>query len=88
MTQLPQNILEGHITPSLLCLVFNCCLFVFFLDGSLFVITPVDPLFLVLPYLTKYSQKVGESMGINYQQQQPLFKHTIYKCYLATCRSR
>ncbi|CAH3120028.1 unnamed protein product [Pocillopora meandrina] len=26
-------------------------------DGSLFVITPVDPLFLVLPYLTKYSQK-------------------------------
>jgi len=26
-------------------------------DGSLFVITPVDPLFLILPYLTKYSQK-------------------------------
>ena len=29
-----------------------------FLDGSLYVITPVDPLFLILPYLTKFSQKV------------------------------
>ncbi|XP_073256562.1 ribonuclease H2 subunit B-like [Porites lutea] len=26
-------------------------------DGSLYVITPVDPLFLILPYLTKFSQK-------------------------------
>ncbi|KAJ7378015.1 Ribonuclease H2 subunit B [Desmophyllum pertusum] len=26
-------------------------------DGSLHVITPVDPLFLILPYLTKFSQK-------------------------------
>ena len=30
-----------------------------FLDGSLYVITPVDPLFLILPYLTKFSQKVS-----------------------------
>ena len=28
------------------------------LDGSLYVITPIDPLFLILPYLTKFSQKV------------------------------
>lgn len=34
-----------------------CFLFVF-LDGSLFVVTPIDPLFLVLPYFEKLSQKV------------------------------
>lgn len=26
-------------------------------DGSLYLITPIDPLFLILPYLTKFSQK-------------------------------
>ena len=32
------------------------------LDGSLYVITPIDPLFLILPYLTKFSQKVREAL--------------------------
>ena len=39
-------------------LVFYWKSFFSLLDGGLYIITPVDPLFLILPYLTKFSQKV------------------------------
>ena len=47
-----------------LIIVIHVCACVHIVDGSLYIFTPVDPLFLALPYLVEAAKVSGEVFRI------------------------